>query len=87
MIYASASGFGQTGPLKELPAYDMVVQGMGGLMSVTGQPNSLNQLELEHQLVTSLQVYLQLLELMQLFMIDKKLVRECLLMFQCLIAK
>ena len=40
LIYASASGFGQTGPMKELPAYDMVVQGMGGLMSVTGQPNS-----------------------------------------------
>ena len=40
LIYASASGFGQTGPLKKLPAYDMVVQGMGGLMSVTGQPNS-----------------------------------------------
>ena len=40
LIYASASGFGQTGPLKELTAYDMVVQGMGGLMSVTGQPNS-----------------------------------------------
>ena len=40
LIYASASGFGQTGPLKELPAYDMVVQGMGGLMRVTGQPNT-----------------------------------------------
>ena len=40
LIYASASGFGQTGPLKGLPAYDMVVQGMGGLMSVTGHPNS-----------------------------------------------
>ncbi len=40
LIYASASGFGQTGPLKDLPAYDMVVQGMGGLMSVTGQPDS-----------------------------------------------
>ena len=40
LIYASASGFGQTGPLKGLPAYDMVVQGMGGLMSVTGQPDS-----------------------------------------------
>ncbi len=39
LIYASASGFGQTGPLKSLPAYDMVVQGMGGLMSVTGQPD------------------------------------------------
>ena len=40
LIYASASGFGQTGPQRELPAYDMVVQGMGGLMSVTGHPNS-----------------------------------------------
>tara|TARA_Y100000996_G_scaffold370770_1_gene318616 strand:+ start:239 stop:1384 length:1146 start_codon:yes stop_codon:yes gene_type:complete len=40
LIYASASRFGQTGPLKELPAYDMVVQGMGGLMSVTGHPDS-----------------------------------------------
>ncbi len=40
LIYASASGFGQTGPLKELPAYDMVVQVMGGLMSLTGHPNS-----------------------------------------------
>jgi len=40
LIYASASGFGQTGPLKELPAYDMVVQGMGGLMSVTGHPDT-----------------------------------------------
>ena len=40
LIYASASGFGQTGPLRELPAYDMVVQGMGGLISVTGQPNT-----------------------------------------------
>ena len=40
LIYASTSGFGQTGPLKDLPAYDMVVQGMGGLMSVTGQPDS-----------------------------------------------
>ena len=40
LIYASASGFGQTGPLKELPAYDMVVQGMGGLMSVTWHPDN-----------------------------------------------
>ena len=40
LIYASASGFGQTGPLKKLPAYDMVVQGMGGLMSVTGHPEA-----------------------------------------------
>jgi len=38
LIYASISGFGQTGPLKGRPAYDMVVQAMGGLMSVTGEP-------------------------------------------------
>ena len=40
LIYASASGFGHSGPDMYRPAYDMVVQGMGGLMSVTGQPNS-----------------------------------------------
>ena len=38
LIYASASGFGHTGPLSKEPAYDMVVQGMGGIMSVTGHP-------------------------------------------------
>lgn len=38
LIYASASGFGQTGPYREKPAYDMVVQGMGGIMSLTGHP-------------------------------------------------
>lgn len=38
LIYASASGFGQTGPYSEKPAYDMVVQGMGGIMSLTGHP-------------------------------------------------
>ena len=36
----SYAGNSLSGPLKELPAYDMVVQGMGGLMSVTGHPNS-----------------------------------------------
>ena len=36
LIYASCSGFGQTGPWAKKPAYDMIVQGMGGLMSVTG---------------------------------------------------
>lgn len=40
LIYAAISGFGQTGPYRERPAYDMVVQGMGGIMSVTGQPES-----------------------------------------------
>jgi CoA:oxalate CoA-transferase len=38
LIYACASGFGHTGPNSRDPAYDMVVQGMGGMMSVTGYP-------------------------------------------------
>ena len=38
LIYASASGFGHTGPFSREPAYDMVVQGMGGIMSITGHP-------------------------------------------------
>ena len=38
LIYAATSGFGQTGPLRELPALDIVVQGMGGVMSITGHP-------------------------------------------------
>ncbi|MBM3546496.1 MAG: CoA transferase [Alphaproteobacteria bacterium] len=38
LIYAAASGFGHTGPDSQRPAYDMVVQGMGGIMSVTGHP-------------------------------------------------
>jgi CoA:oxalate CoA-transferase len=36
LIYAAASGFGHSGPESTRPAYDMVVQGMGGIMSVTG---------------------------------------------------
>ncbi len=36
LIYAAASGFGHTGPYAERPAYDMVVQAMGGVMSLTG---------------------------------------------------
>ncbi|HEY2870607.1 MAG TPA: CoA transferase [Reyranella sp.] len=36
LIYASASGFGHTGPNSKDPAYDMVMQGMGGVMSITG---------------------------------------------------
>lgn len=38
LIYAAASGFGHTGPQANRPAYDMVVQAMGGIMSLTGQP-------------------------------------------------
>lgn len=40
LIYAAASGFGHSGPDMTRPAYDMVVQGMGGIMSVTGHPGS-----------------------------------------------
>jgi CoA:oxalate CoA-transferase len=38
LIYAAASGFGHTGPESKKPAYDMIVQGLGGIMSVTGHP-------------------------------------------------
>jgi crotonobetainyl-CoA:carnitine CoA-transferase CaiB-like acyl-CoA transferase len=38
LVYASISGFGQTGPLSERPGFDQIAQGMGGLMSVTGLP-------------------------------------------------
>lgn len=37
LIYTSISGFGHSGPYMKLPAYDIVVQGMSGLMSITGQ--------------------------------------------------
>ncbi len=39
LVYAACSGFGQTGPYADRPAYDMVVQAMGGVMSITGQPD------------------------------------------------
>ena len=38
LIYGAASGFGHTGPLRERPAFDMVVQAMGGILSLTGHP-------------------------------------------------
>jgi crotonobetainyl-CoA:carnitine CoA-transferase CaiB-like acyl-CoA transferase len=38
LVYASISGFGQTGPLADRPGFDQIAQGMGGLMSVTGAP-------------------------------------------------
>lgn len=39
LIYCSITGFGQTGPYHDRPGYDFLVQAMGGLMSITGEPN------------------------------------------------
>jgi crotonobetainyl-CoA:carnitine CoA-transferase CaiB-like acyl-CoA transferase len=39
LIYASISGFGQTGPYADRPGLDLIVQGMSGIMSVTGEPD------------------------------------------------
>jgi CoA:oxalate CoA-transferase len=40
LIYAATSGFGHSGPYSHYPSYDMVVQGLGGIMSITGHPGS-----------------------------------------------
>jgi CoA:oxalate CoA-transferase len=40
LIYCSISGYGQTGPLSDNPAYDQIIQGMSGMMSVTGDADS-----------------------------------------------
>lgn len=39
IIYCSISGFGQDSPMRDLPAYDIVAQGMSGMMSITGYPD------------------------------------------------
>jgi formyl-CoA transferase len=39
LIYASISGFGQSGPYADRPGFDLIAQGMSGIMSVTGEPN------------------------------------------------
>ena len=40
LVYCSVTGFGQSGPLSQRAGYDFLIQGMGGLMSITGQPDS-----------------------------------------------
>ena len=42
LIYCSITGFGQTGPYSHLPGYDFLIQGMGGLMSITGDADEAN---------------------------------------------
>ena len=39
LVYCSITGFGQTGPYAHRPGYDFLIQGMGGLMSITGEPD------------------------------------------------
>jgi crotonobetainyl-CoA:carnitine CoA-transferase CaiB-like acyl-CoA transferase len=43
LVYCSITGFGQTGPRRNEPGYDFIIQGMGGLMSITGERGGMPQ--------------------------------------------
>jgi crotonobetainyl-CoA:carnitine CoA-transferase CaiB-like acyl-CoA transferase len=40
LVYCAVSGFGQEGPLSQRPAYDQIIQGLSGIMSITGTPEA-----------------------------------------------